>query len=135
MPHGKPVKLDFAQTSIQQFIAQEIGRTSQQENQVVVGHRFDLALLKEFMLEVDKQISKGVEIDSIRFYHGLNVRSGGTTPEYDLIIVPTLKNGKDCEEVYQKIDEISPLILGESTPCPNVCQTGTKTINCISEST
>lgn len=137
MAHGKPISVDFARTSIQNFIThQQAGQNPIPPDKMVVGHRFDLVLLKEFILEIDKLIQNDVEIDSIRFYHGMNKRNGRVNDETpDLIIIPTLKNGDDYSEVYFPIEpsEINPLILGESTPCPNVCQN--KTANCTSEST
>ena len=135
MAHGKPVSLDFAVTSIKDFIEQEVRQTTTPIEEIGVGHRFDLQLIKDFILEIDKLNLEGKGIDSIRFYHGLDDRNGNfPSKEYDLIIVPTLGNGDDLHKVYtiKAFEEIDPLILGESTPCPNVCHK--KVLSCQSDS-
>jgi hypothetical protein len=123
MPHGETISLEDAQVSIRKYVDDEIARTGKLEREIVVGHRFDLALIKSFLAEIEKLISGGAPIDSIRVYLAKDRRGSLTTDDYDVIMVPTLSTEDDHHRVYIPKEKFlaDPTIIGHSTPCPNVC--------------
>ncbi len=129
MAHGKPVDLITARKRIRKFVDDEIKISKKPEKEIIVGHQFDLTLFKDFMIEIDRLLIQKVPIDSIRIYLAKSSR-GKVIDGYDLVIVPTLENGDDYHQVYDrpKTLGIDPLIIGESTPCPNVCNN--KAVSC-----
>lgn len=131
MSHGKNISVNHAIASIRKFVQQEIQRTGKEEKKIVVGHRIELSLIKTMMAEIDKLNDLGQDIDSLRIYFGIDDRNGRVTPEeYDVILVPTHSSDEDLHTIYKlqnKEDEL-PTLIGNSTPCPNVCEQ--KTLNC-----
>ncbi|MFZ5972767.1 MAG: hypothetical protein ACOYXA_14360 [Bacteroidota bacterium] len=131
MAHGKAIDLATARANIRKFVVDEMARTHKPEKDIIVGHRFDLSLVKDFMLEIDKLLISKVPIDSIRIYLAKSSRNE-VQDGYDLVIVPTLANGDDYHIVYPRPQALTasmdPIILSMSTPCPNVCQN--KAVSC-----
>lgn len=129
MAHGKPIELDIARKRIRKFVDDEVTISKKPEKEIIVGHQFDLTLIKEFLSEIDKLLIQDVKIKSVRIYMAKSSR-GSVVEGYDLIMVPTLENGDDYHQVYDRPKSLTmdPLILGESTPCPNVCDN--KAISC-----
>lgn len=125
MSHGKNISVTFAKKSIKKFADQEVERTRIPEEEVVVGHKLDLTLMKTFIEKIDQLNNSGADIDSIRIYHGINNRDiSGSKENYDVILVPVHSNDKDYHSVYKlkNDDIIQPTLIGKSTPCPNVCE-------------
>ena len=123
MPHGEPISLEDAQVSIRKYVDDEVARTHKPEQEIVVGHKFDLTLIKSFLAEIEKLISSGAPIDSIRVYLAKNKRGSLATDYYDAIMVPTLNTDAAYHRVYETKEKFlgDPTIIGRSTPCPNVC--------------
>jgi hypothetical protein len=74
MAHGKNISIEYATSSIAKFVNHEISTSGKPEDQIVVGHRIDLSLMKRMIASIDELNSLGNEIDSIRIYHGINNR-------------------------------------------------------------
>lgn len=133
MPHGKNISVNFAKKSIKRFADQEVLRTNKPEDQVVVGHKLDLSLVKTFLKHIEELNNSGADIDSIRIYLGINNREvAGSAENYDVILVPVHATDKDFHTVYKSLtdDVIQPTLLGKSTPCPNVCEQKYLSANC-----
>lgn len=120
--NGENISIQEAREYIDNYVREDC--TGKPKDQIVVGHKFDLTLIKAFMNEIDRLIREGNPIDSIRIYHAKSTRPSTMKYDLDLVIVPTHENDVDHHIVYEPMTASSPepAILGHSTPCPNVCQ-------------
>lgn len=125
MANGKKLSVNQAKPIIRKFIADEIQRTGLPENDIVVGHKFDLQLLRDFLTGIDNDPKKN-DIKAFRVYFAKSKRSSVEPEQYDVVIVPVLSNDEDLHRVYRLVGDDDPqdTILGNSLPCPNVCPNG-----------
>lgn len=123
MAHGKNINLDEARDIIRAYVDAEVA-SGRNEKDIVVGHRFDLQLVKNFIAEIDRLRGVGIPIDSIRVYQAKRKRDGMQSEDIDVVLVPTSSNDEDYHRVYdfKKTSTGVSTILGHPTPCPNVCQ-------------
>lgn len=130
MSNGKPINVTSAKQIIRKYVDDTVAQTSTPEENLVVGHLFDFELIKGFIDSVSELIKQGENISGVRVYHAKSNRDGAISKvENDLVLVPVLSDGNDYYNVYPPRPAlVSPLIVGNSTPCPNVCNN--KNLNC-----
>lgn len=95
---------------------------------LVVGHLFDFTLFKAFTDSISELIAAGENITGVRVYHARSNRRGELpAEEVDLVFVPVGDDDEDYYNIYQRpggekgVAGITPVIISESTPCPNIC--------------
>jgi len=132
IPNGNPILVDAAKTNIKKYVDDQVALTATPEAQLVVGHLFDFSLIEDFVNSISDLNTKGANISGIRIYHSKDNREGRIPNlENDLVIIPVLNDGTDYYDVYDRPHTLiaGPLILSDSTPCPNVCD-GKNNLNC-----
>jgi len=138
MANGKEIDLTDAQRYIRKFVDDEMARTGKPEIELVVGHLMDLTLLRKFLADIERLNGQSKHIDGVRIYYAKRPDATTGTDVYDVVLVPTLTDGMDYFNVYQrpttlKTPSASTLtsstttttgsvgILSDTPPCPNLC--------------
>ena len=134
MEKGKFIPLSQAKAMVRAFIAREKIRTKRQdEKKLIIGHFFDLNKMEEFMAGIKKlNDSNPGSVNGVTIYMGtsLNPIRKINHDDTDAILVPS-KDQEDIYNIYEPIKSLgNDLILADSLPCPNVCPTGGKNVNC-----
>ncbi len=126
MPNGKNLSIEDATLIIAKFVQQETGRGTP-INQLAVGQKLDLQVLKDFIDAIDNH-SQASNIDAVRIYFGRSTRPEIGSENYDIVMVPVLKindDGKDLDlhKIFDReaIHGELPTLVGNTLPCPNVC--------------
>lgn len=128
METGKLIMKMDASKRVKEFVSREKLRTARtEEKELVVGHYFDLKTMKEFMAGIERlnRTSPGA-VTGVTVYFGKTENAERLIREddTDIIIVPS-KNKVDIYNVYTPIKSLDyDLILGDGSPCPNVCPGG-----------
>ncbi len=130
---GKPILVKDARDYVKAYVSERTNPPYNiPEKDLIVGHLFDFDLLESFVQAVADLRNQGEKIDAIRIYHAKSNRGGAMTKdESDLVIVPVMDDNSDYHMVYMRPKSLTafyPLIIAESTPCPNICNG--KSINC-----
>ena len=126
-PGGKAVSVTKAKAAIAAYVREHPIAVPPDGH--VYAHLFNFALLKDFVDSISELIRQGETITAVRIYHAKSKRGTLTTEESDLVFVPVLSDDRDYYNVFKEI-LISPVIIGESTPCPNICNEDGKQLGC-----
>lgn len=144
MTNGKPIDVELARESIQTYIRhQQTIEPLIPEDRMVLGNIFDLDLFRDFMQSIDTVIQEGVNVTAIRAYFGRTDREDPENPDVkdllgDLVFVPVLTTPDGSEvdlyDIYNTsppagspatgATKLNPILMGLSTPCPNICNGG-----------
>ena len=134
MEKGKFIPLSQAKAMVRAFIDREIIRTNRDdEKKLIIGHFFDLNKMEELMAGIKNlNDSNPGSVNGVTIYMGIseNPLRGINKDDTDVILVPS-KDQEDIYNIYEQIESLgNDLILADSLPCPNVCPTGGKNVNC-----
>jgi len=97
------------------------------DKNIAVGTMYGLEKLRTFVQMIDDYnktpgIKEDKKVDAVRLYPVRTYDTKYKRTIDSIILVPTMVNDCDLKTVYNPSLTAQPYILGEGTPCPNLCK-------------